>query len=84
MAWAVKASLKALLGKAVNGSTSTTPGQQFDAAGARVRLTLEMEAAFLGTVEITTDVALEDVLVELHVTNDAEPEPCGNGGAEAE
>ena len=84
MAWAVRASLKAFLGKAKSGSASPPPGEQFDAAGGRVRLTLEMEAAFIGTVEITTDVALEDVLVELHVTNDGEPEPCGNGGAEAE
>ena len=84
MAWAVRASLKAFLGKAKHAGPPQTSGEPFDAAGGRVRLTLEMETAFIGTVEITTDVALEDVLVELHVTNDSEPEPCGNGGAEAE
>ena len=83
MAWAVRASLKAVLGKAKSGGASTTPGEPFDATGGRVRLTLEMEAAFIGTVEITTDVAVEDVRVELHVTNDGEPAPEGKAAAEA-
>ena len=75
MAWAVKASLKAVLGRERhNGAPSPADGSP-DAAGGRVRLFVEMETAFVGTVEITTDMTVRDVRIELHLSHDAEPVP---------
>ena len=44
----------------------------------RVRLLVEMEAAFVGTVDITTDMPLQDVRVEVHLSNDGEHDPGGS------
>lgn len=82
MAWSVKASLNAVLGKARNGVASLSMGELSDAAGGRVRLIVEMEAAFVGTVDIATDMSVEDVRVEVRLTNGVEDEPGGKGGGE--
>ena len=64
MAWAVKPSLRAVLGRTRHGGASPALGGPFNAARSRVRLALEIEAAFVRTVEINTDMTLQDVRVQ--------------------
>ena len=79
MAWSVRASLNAVLGKARNGAASLAMGESLDAAPGRVRLIVEMEAAFVGTVDIATDMAVQDLRVEVHLSSSGEDEPDGKG-----
>ena len=79
MAWAVRASLTAVLGKARRDGASAAGDGTPDAAGGRVRLLVEMEAAFAGTVEMTADMTVQDVRVEFHVSNDGEPDADDDG-----
>lgn len=50
-----------------------------DAAGGRDRLLVEMEAAFVGTVEITTLMTPQGMRVEVRLSHDPEPSPDGEG-----
>lgn len=54
MTQAVKAPLKAVLRRARHGGASLAVGEPCEAVGDRDRLLVEMEAAFVGSVEITT------------------------------
>ena len=72
MAQAVKASVKAVLRRAQHGGASPAAGEPDDAAGGRDRLLVEMEAAFVGAVEITTYVTPQGLHVEVHVSYDGE------------
>ena len=80
MAWSVRASLNAVLGKAGNGAASLAMGESLDGDGGRVRLIVEMEAAFIGTVDIATDMAVQDVRVEVHLSSGGEDESGGKSG----
>lgn len=80
MAWAVKASVKAVLRRARHGGASPVPDEPCDEVRGRVRLNLEMEPAFVGTVDIAMDMTLQNVRVEVHLSNDGENEPDREGG----
>ena len=69
MAWTVTASVKAVAGKARHGGAAPAVAEPLDAAGGRVGLTVEMEAGFVGTVDISTDMSVQDVRVEFHLSN---------------
>ncbi|MDE0208211.1 MAG: hypothetical protein OXP66_19525 [Candidatus Tectomicrobia bacterium] len=77
MAQAVKASVKAVLRRARHGGASLVVGQPADAVGDRDRLLVEMEAGFVGAVEITTHMTPEAVRIEVHMSYDAERGPGG-------
>ena len=77
MAWAVRASLKAVLGKGRQGGAARDANGTPDAAAGRVSLLVEMESSSVGTVEITTDMTVRDVRVELHLSHGGEPAPDG-------
>jgi len=81
MAQAMKASVKAVLRRARHGDASptVTVGESGDAAGGRDRLLVELEAAFVGTVEITTYMTQQDVRVEVYLSYDGEPRRVGQG-----
>lgn len=75
MAWTMRTSVRSVPGKARQGSDSPAAGESVDAAGGRVRLIIDMEGGFVGTVDIATDAAAHDVWVEVHLSN---------GGADGE
>ena len=77
----VKASVKAVLRRARHGSASPAVGEPCEAAGGRDRLLVEMEAAFVGTVEITTYMTQRDVRVEVHLSYSGEPGPGAEDGS---
>ena len=77
----VKASVKTILRRARHGEASPAAGETCDAATDRDRLLVEMEAAFVGTVEITTYMTQQDVRVEVHLSFDGEPRPGRKGGS---
>ena len=79
MAQAVKASVKAVLHRARHGDASPAAGEPGDATGGRDRLLVEMEAAFVGGVEITTLLTPQGLRVEVRFVNDGEPSPDGEG-----
>ena len=79
MAQEVKASVKAVLHRARHGDTSPTAGEAGEADGDRDRLLVEMEAACVGSVEITTLVTPQGLRVEVQVSYDREPSPEGEG-----
>ena len=81
MAWTVKTSVKAVLGRARNGGASLATGEPCNKVRGRIRLLVEMEAAFVGTVDITTDMTVQDVRVEVHLSNGGEHGPGGEGGS---
>lgn len=76
----VKASVKAVLQRARPSVVSPASGEPCDAAGDRDRLLVEMEAAFVGAVEITTLLTPQGLRVEVQVSYDGEPSPDGEGG----
>ena len=76
----VKASVKAVLRRARHGEAPPAAGESCDAAGGRDRLLVEMEAAFVGTVEITTYMTQQAVRVEVHLSYDGEPRPGREDG----
>ena len=78
MAWTVTASVTAVGGKAQNGSPAVVQ-EPLDAAGGRVRLIVEMAAAFVGTVHIDTDLTVQDVRVEVHLSKGGEDAADGEG-----
>ena len=69
MAWTVTASVKAVAEQTRRGDASLAMAEPSDAAGGRVSLIVEMEASFVGTVDITTDMTVQDVRVEVHLAN---------------
>ena len=71
MAWAVRASVKAVLGRARHVGASLALDESLDETPSRVRLNLEMEAAVVGTVDINTDRILQGVRVDVHLSNDS-------------
>ena len=73
--------MKAVLGRARPRGASLALDEPRDEARGHVRLNLEMEAAFVGTVEITTDMTLQDVRVEVHLSSDGERGPGAEGGS---
>ena len=73
MAQTVKASVKAVLQRARHDGTAPATGEPGEGAGDRDRLLVEMEAAFVGTMEITTYVSPQDLRVEIHLSYDSEP-----------
>lgn len=76
----VKASVKAVLRRARHGEAcSVAAGDSCDAAGGRDRLLVEMEAASVGAVEITTHITPQAVRVEVHLSYDSESRPRGEG-----
>ena len=81
MAQAVKASVKAVLRRARHEGASPAAGEPGDAAGGRDRLLVEMEAAFVGAVEITTYVTPQGVRVEVYLSYKGDPAPDGEGGS---
>ena len=80
MAQAVKASVKAVLRRARHGGVCPAVGEPGDAAGDRDRLLVEMEAAFVGAVEITTFVTPQGLHVEVRLSYDGDP-GADEGGA---
>ena len=81
MAQAVKASVKAVLRRARHDGAAPAADEPCDAAGGRDRLLVEMEAACVGSVEITTYMTQQDVRVEVYLSYDGEPGPDGAGGS---
>ena len=79
MAQTVRASVKAVLRRARDGVSCSAVGGPCDAAGGRDRLLVEMEAAFVGGVEITTLVTPQGLRVEVRFVNEGEPSPEGEG-----
>ena len=77
MAWTVSASVKAVAGKTSHGDASLATAEPMDAAGGRISVLVEMEAGFRGTVEISTDLRVQDVHVEVHLSDE------GGSGADA-
>ena len=79
MAWTVKASVKSVAGKERHGGASPPVGRPLEAAGGRVLLLVEMEAGFVGTVDISTDMSVQDMRVEVHLSNGGEDRADGEG-----
>lgn len=79
MARAVKASVKAILRRARHDGASPTAGEPGDAVGERDRLLVEMEAAFVGGVEITTYITPQGLRVEVNLSYDSETGPDREG-----
>ena len=73
---ALKASAKAALRRARHEGESPAA---VEAAGGRDHLLVEMEAAFVGAVEITTLVTAQGLRVEVRFLNDGEPSQDGEG-----
>lgn len=71
--------VKAVLRRTRHDGAAPAVGEPGDAAGGRDRLFVEMEAASVGTVEITTYMTQQDVRVEIHLWYGCEP---GAGGEE--
>lgn len=68
MAWTMKTSVKGS-----RDSDSLAAGESVDAAGGRVRVTVEIETAFVVMVDIATDMNAQDVWIEVHLSNGGEP-----------
>ena len=80
MAQAVKASVKAILRRARHDGATPAADEPCEEAGCRDRLFVEMEAAFVGAVEITTFMTPQGMRVEVDLSYDGEP----RAGREAE
>ena len=75
----VQASVKAILQRARHDGAAAAAGEPCDVARGRDRLLVEMEAAFVGAVEITTCLTPQGLRVEVRFLSDGEPSPGGEG-----
>ena len=76
----LRASVKAVLRRARHGEPVSSVGEPGEAAGDRDRLLVEMEAAFVGAVEITTCITPQGIRVEVHLSYVGEPDEDGEVG----
>ena len=76
----VRASVKAVLRRARHSGTSPAAGEPCDAATDHDRLLVEMEAASVGAVEITTCMTPQGIRVEVRLSYAGDPDADGEVG----